>query len=53
VIVLRYFVDLSEADTAKALDCSVGTVKSTSSKALAHLRARLDNDLRPSEVTEP
>lgn len=53
VIVLRYFLDLSEADTAKALDCSVGTVKSASSKALAHLRARLDNDLRPSEVRKP
>lgn len=52
VIVLRYFLDLSEADTAKALDCSVGTVKSTSSKALAHLRESLDPDRRPSEVPE-
>ena len=39
VIVLRYFLDLSEAETAQALDCSLGTVKSTSSKALARLRA--------------
>lgn len=52
VIVLRYFLDLSEADTAKALRCSVGTVKSTSSKALAHLRERLDQDLQPSGVPE-
>jgi RNA polymerase sigma-70 factor (sigma-E family) len=53
VIVLRYFLDLSEADTATALGCSVGTVKSTSSKALARLRESLDNDRRPSEVPKP
>jgi RNA polymerase sigma factor (sigma-70 family) len=39
VIVVRYFDDLSEAETARALDCSVGTVKRDSSRALAHLRA--------------
>jgi RNA polymerase sigma-70 factor (sigma-E family) len=38
VVVLRYFDDLSEADTALALNCSVGTVKSQTSKALANLR---------------
>ena len=38
VIVLRYFVDLSEADTAAELGVSVGTVKSTASRALAKLR---------------
>ncbi len=53
VVVLRYFLDLSEADTAEALDCSVGTVKSTTSKALARLRASLDPDLRLPEVREP
>jgi RNA polymerase sigma-70 factor (sigma-E family) len=37
-IVLRYFDDVSEADTAAAMGCSVGTVKSQSSKALATLR---------------
>ena len=39
VIVLRYFLDLPEAETADILGCSVGTVKSQSSKAIKHLRA--------------
>jgi RNA polymerase sigma-70 factor (sigma-E family) len=38
VVVLRYFEDLTESQTADALGCSVGTVKSQSSKALAKLR---------------
>lgn len=39
VIVLRYFEDLTEAQTAAALDINIGTVKSQASKALATLRA--------------
>jgi len=39
VIVLRYFEDLSEVDTAEALGCSVGTVKSQTHHALGRLRA--------------
>ena len=38
VIVLRFWMDMSEAETDAALDCSVGTVKSQASRALAALR---------------
>lgn len=38
VVVLRYFEDLTEAQTADQMGCSVGTVKSQLSKALAKLR---------------
>lgn len=38
VVVLRYFEDLTEAETARLLGCSIGTVKSQAAKALAKLR---------------
>jgi len=38
-VVLRYWLDLSEAETAAILGCSVGNVKSQSARALAKLRA--------------
>lgn len=38
VLVLRFFDDLSEAQTAAALNCSVGTVKSQTSRGLDALR---------------
>ena len=43
VIAYRYFFALSEAETADALDCPRGTVKSRLSRALARLRERLDD----------
>lgn len=44
VLVLRYYADLTEAQTAEALGIAVGTVKSRTARALAHLATdpRLD-----------
>jgi RNA polymerase sigma-70 factor (sigma-E family) len=42
VVVLRYWEDLSEAETAALLGCSIGTVKSQASRGLARLRKTLD-----------
>ena len=39
-VVLRYWADLPEAEVAAAMGCSVGTVRSQSSKALAKLRGQ-------------
>ena len=56
VVVLRFYEDLTEADTADALGCSVGNVKSQASRALATLRKRIsagagspDNDFLTTE----
>jgi RNA polymerase sigma-70 factor (sigma-E family) len=38
VLVLRFFDDLSEAQTAQMLGCSLGTVKSQAARGLARLR---------------
>lgn len=38
VVVLRYFDDLTEAQTAEVLGCTIGTVKSHAYKALSRLR---------------
>jgi RNA polymerase sigma factor (sigma-70 family) len=37
VVVLRYYLDLSEAEIAAAIGCRPGTVKSLASRALARL----------------
>jgi RNA polymerase sigma-70 factor (sigma-E family) len=38
VLVLRYFDDLTELQTAAALGCGVGTIKSQTSRGLARMR---------------
>ena len=40
-LVLRYYEDLSEAQTAAVLGCSTGTVKSHTSRALRSLRTTM------------
>jgi len=51
VVVLRYYEDLSEAETAEIMGISVGTVKSTASRALAKLRT--DGALRDARIAIP
>jgi RNA polymerase sigma factor (sigma-70 family) len=42
VLACRYLLDLSEEETAAALGCRRGTVKSRTSRALARLRERVE-----------
>ncbi len=44
VVVLRHLLDLSESEVSNELGIPLGTVKSTASRGLAHLRAILDID---------
>ena len=44
VIVLRYFEDLSEADTALAMDVTVAAVKSLTQRAMKTLKNELEGD---------
>jgi RNA polymerase sigma-70 factor (sigma-E family) len=50
VIVLRYYDDLSVGQTAEALGCSDGTVKSQTSDALTKLRGLLGDAVIPLEL---
>lgn len=45
VMVLRYYEDMSEADIARTLGCSTGTVKSAASRATVKLRALLADEV--------
>jgi RNA polymerase sigma-70 factor (ECF subfamily) len=45
IIALRFFVELSEAESAEVLGCPVGTVKSRLSRALAHLRTAMAEEV--------
>jgi RNA polymerase sigma-70 factor (sigma-E family) len=44
-LVLRFYEDLTEAQTAAAMGCAVGTVKSQVSAGLRKLRERLGDDV--------
>ena len=50
-LVLRYFDDLSEAEVADVMGCSVGTVKSTTSRALGRLRREVEGPGATSDIT--
>ena len=52
VVVLRYWHQLSEQETAAALGNSAGTIKSQTSRALARLREELNSDLQPVNTEE-
>ena len=52
IIAYRYFLELSEAETAEALGIRPGTVKSRLSRALDRLRERFPADLSPREPME-
>jgi len=49
---LRYFDDLSEAQVAEVMGCSVGTVKSTTSRALQRLRSIVEPHSPPATTPE-
>jgi RNA polymerase sigma-70 factor (sigma-E family) len=42
-IVLRFYQDLSEQETARVLGCAVGTVKSSVSRGLRQIREEMDD----------
>ena len=53
VLVLRYYEDLSEAETARVMGCSIGTVKSQTAKGLSRLRALLADESLATDQEDP
>lgn len=54
VLVLRYYEDLTEAQTASVLGCTIGSVKTQASRALTKLRAivGIADDEYPPKLTD-
>ena len=52
VVVLRFWLDMTEAQVAEVLGCSVGNVKSQATRALAKLRASSALDERASSALD-
>lgn len=50
-VVLRYYADLSEADTAAALGCTLGTVKRHTSRGLERLRSLMAGEPAAAPLT--
>jgi RNA polymerase sigma-70 factor (sigma-E family) len=50
VLVLRYFEELSETETAAVMGCSVGTVKSQAARGLERLRAAISPEPGTAEI---
>jgi RNA polymerase sigma factor (sigma-70 family) len=44
-VICRYFLQMSEAETAEVLGLPIGTVKSRTSRGIARLREEVDRDL--------
>ena len=53
VLVLRYYCDLDVTQTAEALGCAPGTIKSQTAKALATLRRILAHSPEPATTSQP
>ncbi len=51
VLVCRFYQGLDVAETAEVLGCSAGTVKSQTARALARMRALLDDPLLESRMS--
>jgi RNA polymerase sigma-70 factor (sigma-E family) len=50
VVVLRHYEDMSEAQVAALLGCSIGTVKSQNARALARLRLALAGPMHDTQT---